>query len=271
MSSNNPIKILIAALVVFIIFLTLGLVAILGRNNLINPSSLSIIDINHSETRKVDNDTATVTAFIKSDGPKEDIEKLNTENNRKVSEVIAFLKSQDISENDIKTNKNTNNYFPLYSIPMPENENKISVESSIEITFKNIDKDQQKPNTILSQLTSKGITGFSNFQYSVEKQKQICETLENNLFQILDTKAKQRMSVIEGKVVKTEYQTTNNSCNNNRYYPMYKDLVGSTASDNNSNAGSEIVNNKPPVLPGSQEITIEGNLKVYYNTKNSWF
>ncbi|MGL4759495.1 MAG: SIMPL domain-containing protein, partial [Patescibacteria group bacterium] len=248
MMSSQPFKFLpllaLLLLAGFLLFLSYILFQFYSNQN------LSSLTVSHQVERKVKPDEATITLTLEESG--EDVTKLNAIIDEKTQKIIDFLKTQSIDFNKVTTNK-TSQPNRIYNPDGSYKDTQI-VQNSFVIVFDNIQTKPEVPNTVIKELTNRGVKNYSGFNYKISNSKQICEELEKESFEKALNKAKDQINGIKGRFVKAEFSNQGSyNCEQNPFgvMPMMK-------------SSDAIAENATPIIAGEQTITVNGNVKAYY-------
>lgn len=214
-----------------------------------NTRPTSTIMVTEIVKQKVKPDQATVQLFISQSGT--DIKKMNAENDIVTAKVTDYLVTKGITKNKIKTNKNSFEDFNDFSSISSASDKRLTrVESIIDVEFVNLDNN---PNAILEETLALGVTNYGQFNYKSKDLKTVCDQLEVEAEKKVVQKANQKVSSLNGTIVKTQLnQTYSTGCDGSfGSAPMYdqKMMSGSMA---------------PELMTGEQEISANASMNVEY-------
>jgi uncharacterized protein YggE len=238
----------------FIVLLSLFLIFVVGLTSVgayfmyQNTRPTSTVMVTDTVKQKVKPDQATVQLFVSQAGT--DIKKMNAENDIITSKVTDYLVAKGVTKNKIKTNKNSfEEYSDFTSISSLSSEKQTRVESIIDVEFVNLDNN---PNAILDGTLALGVTRYGQFNYKTKDLKVVCDQLEIDAEKSVKNKADQKVSTLNGTIVKTQLsQTYTVGCDGSlNPMPIY---------DAKSMSG-EIQN----LITGEQEISATASLNVEY-------
>ncbi len=248
----------VAIFAAFIISLLFVFILFFGYKAYQNSQPRSTITVQGNASQELSYDSASITYFIQTKGLNSEVANLNQENDQKTQTIVDYLTTQGIPTEDIKTNKNT---YQDYSFPFnqnPNEEQRIVVDSSIEVQFANVQSDIEKPNEITQELTNLGVTNFSNFNYSISNEEEICEDLKIQAIQDATEKVEKRIEALGGEKIIKKNVSEFNGCGQDFY--RYDDFPLAASTELESDAQI-----KPaPVLTGTQEISVSIDLIAEY-------
>ncbi len=221
---------------------------------------VSVLSVQGESSKKVKYDKVTINLTISLIG--KDVSVLNSEIDTKTSKIIDYLKSQNISEDQIQTNKSSYPDYEMgyiYSAPdVSPKERQTRVENNFIVTFTDFGSDNTKPNKVIAEVTKLGVNRFGSFNYDFNDNKKVCSDLENMAIEDAYNKAQDRVKALGGgRIVK---KTTNllSGCGGVNNYPM----MYATKADVAASGPSQEI--PPSVLGGEQEITSTIELTVEY-------
>ena len=251
---------------------------------------VSVLSVQGKSSKKIAYDQVSVNLTISLVGS--NVEALNTEIDTKTVKLLDYLKSQNVAENQIQTNKSS---YPDYDQPnypidatnpmvspvdLPEptgftppsiptnpiskpapvpSERKTRVENNFIITFTDFAENPSKPNKVVSEATKLGVNRFGSFNYNFKDNKAVCQELENEATKDAFNRATDRIkSLGGGRIVK---RTTNllGSCGGSNY-PIYEGYNMMAKVDSIASSSNPV----PTLLGGQQELFSMVELTVEY-------
>ena len=237
------LNIFIAVLILVAVFI----VAPAIKNNSDSRYPASTLSVSADGETVVIPDVADLTFSVTLEGanPKEIADDVN----KRVDGAIAFLKSENVNKDDIKTSQY--NLVPKYSYNRATGQSDIygyELTQTTEVKIRNFDKIA----TIISGLTELGINRIGGLTFTIDDPEEFMNVARGKAFE----KAKEKAANIAkstgiklGKIINVnEYQGT-------PYYPKYfaEDALGGFGGDTAPVA-------PPQIEPGTQELTVTVNL-----------
>lgn len=224
---------------------------------------ISSINITRTESKKVDVEKAVLRVYFSFSGS--NINDLNTQASQKMQAVEEFLKSQSINENDVKKNRNAYTDYYDQRNQSPSDKAIQRLETSVEIEFKNIKEDTEKPANVFDGLVKLEPARFDNWDYKFGSNTQdLCRELGNQAFQKAIEEAKAKVTMLNGSIVSTESISNENNCANEFGFVRPMPAV-SLARD--SQAPDAVVTK---FNPGQMEISVTVDLRMNYRLANLW-
>ncbi|MFA5392322.1 MAG: SIMPL domain-containing protein [Candidatus Paceibacterota bacterium] len=246
-------------LVVFIVVLSFGVLSWGYYNyrqaqNIVNPERV----ITFTEEGKVITkpDIAELNFSVVTQG--EQAADVQNENNKKMQQVIDFVKKQDVSEEDIQTTNyslnpqydynwcKTSSVKPYTSCPPKIIGYELTQTATIKI------RDFDKINTIVGGLSQVGANQISNISFSVDNQEDYKNQARIEALKKIEKRAQllsKETSLKLGKIV---------SVLESGVYPIYRDTMMKAESSGGAMTPA-------PIETGTQEITI--TLTVSYEIR----
>lgn len=277
----------------FILIISIGLVG--GTVYLFktyeNSLPTSTITVTGTSEQKVMFDKATTTLYITQRGT--DVNQLNGLVDKATIEVLNYLESQGVANDDIQSNKNS---YPDYSMPEPlvpqltaeSNQTQASpksdraavtistppsnpatsmpvrtqarnmiVEASIKVVFDDISSDPSEPNQILNEVTRLGVTRYDNLMYEIQNKDTICEDLKNEAISDAIKKGRDTASALGGKKIIRYEVNQIQGCDNGYLWPML-------ARSSEAVVDSTSVPTVPPIQPGQETVKGSVNLTLMF-------
>lgn len=219
---------------------------------------VSVLTVQGESSKKIKYDKVSINLTISIVG--NDVSSLNSEIDTKTNKVINYLKSQNIAEDQIQTNKSS---FPDYELNnfSEELDNKMPrqtrFESNFTITFIDFGQDKAKPNKVIAEVTKLGVNRFGGFNYDFNDNKKVCSDLENSAIEDGLKKAEDRVKFLGGSRITKKSVDLFSGCLDNQYSTLPFATPGSQ---------SENVQGitPPPALGGEQEISRTVQLIIEY-------
>lgn len=242
------LDVLVAALIINVVFFVMPAINNFGE------SLYPVRNLNVSAEGKttVKPDIAQFSFSVITEGA--DLEKITSDNNKRIAEVINYIKSEGISEDDIKTTQY--NLQPKYEYIESQKKSFISgyeLTQSVFVKVRDLDKNIGKISTILGSLPEMGINQISGVSFTVDNPEEFMAKAREEAFKKAHEKAlviAKSNGVSLGQVLNaSEFQ------GGPIYYGPYEKfgLGGAPAIDRAVPA---------PLEPGTQEITV--NVSVTY-------
>lgn len=282
----------ILAVLTFISFLTISILAYYNYyQNQLPTSKFTLVSSNKTELKP---DTAMNTFYINLNGT-ETLD-LNTKSDIIKDKFVTYLKEQGVTDKDIVIAKNiypyyfndlsttnepepvsttsaggtalsnlestTNSDMPNIDIGIPREPSKqITVQTTIEVTFKNIQNKVDNLDVITAKSLEIGITRFSGYTYKIDNTETICKDLYNKTLEKLIKEADEQLKILGGDIiVATEIKDTgyyNSSCQTSPIFYPYasdnRDLL-----DTSSSISPEIKASSPTSRNQELQINLEG-------------
>jgi uncharacterized protein YggE len=215
---------------------------------------LSSITVQEQVTKTIKPDKATIDLTISE--KTNDIRMVKSKVDAQTKSVIDFLIKEGISKDKITTNTNT---YPDYTASgNPTDVQKTVLDSTLTVVFERIQEDTQKPNRILNTSIEMGVSRFSQFRYDFSSTKDNCQQLRDDADKKSLERAREKVSLLGGKLTKVELQSSNDgNCGGNIYYggPI---AMSSSISERTGGA------NTPELLSGEKELSATSIAKADY-------
>lgn len=192
-------------------------------------------------------DLATISFSVIAEGS--DTVKLQTDNNTKINDAIAYLKTQGVEAKDIKTSGY--NLNPKYVYNPKTGQNYIDGYTMTQSVTVKI-RDFAKISPILGALPSKGINGLNGPDFSVEDKDKYLNQAREEAF----AKAKAKARAMAGYAGAHLGRVITFS-ENGGGYPIYYYDRAETAS---GKGGAPMAAPAPTIEPGSQDLTLTVNV-----------
>lgn len=246
MANDNILKIKNMAIAVFLVAFAIVIIYLaFGPIKRISNSYLSAREISVSAEGKVvvSPDVAKVYASVITQG--KDTERIAQENNKKVNDVIDFLKNQEISDKDIKTTQY--NLVPRYEYDEKSRKTFISGYELTQTVLVKI-RDFEKIGKILGELPSLGANQISSVSFDIDDSEKYLTDARNQAFDKAKIKAQamaDKVGVRLGRIINfSEYQGT-------QPVPYYETF---------GKGGAMAVSVAPSIEPGTQEVSVQVNI-----------
>ncbi len=199
------LNIFIAGLVINLFFFVMPALDRVGNAQPINRT----ITVNAEGKTAVKPDLAQFSFSILTEGA--DLAKISEENNKRVDEVLKFIKGEGVPEGDIKTSQYS--VQPKYEYVESQRRSFISgyeINQGVFVKIKDLDKNLDKVSKILGNLPEMGVNNISGVSFTVENPDEFLNEAREEAY----TKAKNQAKFMAeasgtklGKVVYiNEYQ-----------------------------------------------------------------
>jgi uncharacterized protein YggE len=238
---------------VFIILLGLGIYIYWD-----SAKPLSSITIQEKSSKTVKPDKAKIDLIISLKDI--NLSKIKTESDAKTNKVIELLTNEGISKDKIITNSTTYPDYTYYPNTDAKNDlQKTVLDSTITVSFENIQADIQKPNRILNKAIELGVSRFGQFQYDYTNLQSTCQNLRDEADKNALQRAKDKVGLLSGKLVKVSLESNNDaSCSDGQMY--YGAPVAMKSSMDSVGSGTPI----PETLTGEKELSATSIAKAEY-------
>jgi len=202
-------------------------------------------------------DIAKIAFYVVNQGEKAEI--VQKENDKKMQEAVAFVKSQGINEDDIRTIQY--NLSPQYDYNWCREGNEelypscppkiigYKLDQGVEVRIRDFDK----IDTIVGGLSEKGVNQISDVSFTIDDAENYKNEARIQALEKAEKRAKllaKESSVKLGKII--------NISEGEGIYPVYRSLKMDAA----TGASEEV---PAPIEPGTQEITV--TLTVTYKLR----
>ncbi len=240
------LDVLVGALIINVVFFVMPAINRFGE------SLYPVRNLNVSAEGKttVKPDIAQFSFSVITEGA--DLEKITSDNNKRIAEVVKYIKGEGISEDDIKTTQY--NLQPKYQYIESQKKSYISgyeLTQSVFVKVRDLDKNLGKISTILGSLPEMGINQISGVSFTVDDPEEFMAKAREEAFMKAHEKAKaiaKANGISLGRVINaSEFQ-------NGPIYPYYDKAMG---------FGGEIARvaaPPAPLEPGTQEIVVNVNV-----------
>lgn len=160
-------------------------------NEKVKPNENNLITVTGTGEVYSTPDIGVVTISVRTE--KETVELATDENNKKINNILSFLKSKNINENDIKT---TNfNINPVYNWdPKSGERNTNGYEANQSLTVKI--RDTSKSGEIISGATEQGANDISNLSFITDDN----ESVKDEARKLAIENAKAKAKILEGQL-----------------------------------------------------------------------
>lgn len=236
--------ILDAALLAVLVLAVLSSKALLDYGHSLQPAQT--ITVSADSKASIVPDLATLNFSVVSEGT--DTVKLQTDNNNKINDAIAYLKTQSIDSKDIKTSGY--NLNPKYVYNPKTGQNYISGYTMTQTVTVKI-RDFAKISPILAALPEKGINSINGPSFSVEDQDKYLNQARAEAFAKAKAKA-QAMADYAGAHLGRVVTFNENGGG----YPIYYDRMETMS----AKGGVAAPVPAPTIEPGSQDVTVTVNV-----------
>ncbi|TSC81631.1 MAG: hypothetical protein G01um101420_945 [Parcubacteria group bacterium Gr01-1014_20] len=240
------LDVLVAALIVNVVFFVMPAVNHFGE------SLYPVRNLNVSAEGKttVKPDIAQFSFSVITEGA--DLEKITSDNNKRIAEVVKYIKGEGISADDIKTTQY--NLQPKYQYIESQKKSYISgyeLTQSVFVKVRELDKNLGKISTILGSLPEMGINQISGVSFTVDDPEEFMVKAREEAFRKAHEKATaiaKANGISLGRVLNaSEFQ------NGPIYYGAY-DKAGF------GGAPAMSLSVPAPLEPGTQEIVVNVNV-----------
>jgi uncharacterized protein YggE len=249
---------IVSVIILIVLCMFTLVIGLFGYSIYQNIRPLSEVSVEGLAKKKVKYDEAKITYTVSEKG--QDSVELNKTADEKTSKIVSYLMEQGIKEDLIQTNKNSyDNFYPDGNYTQPANTPQKIVDSTIEVTFIELQKNLELPGKITEKLLSLGINSFSNYIYKISNETEVCEELKNLAIKDAREKAILRVKSLGGsKIVKTQANDTS-GCGQYQYYPAYASDVSAKIE-----TGAVASSTSVPVFTGQEEIQVTVQLVSQY-------
>ena len=184
-------------------------------------------------------DVAMVDLSVETNG--KELGTLQTENSRKMNDIMEFLESQGVEEKDLKT---TNyNIFPQYDYP--RSGSRIFQGYRITQTVNVKIRDFDKIGTIFDQAVNRGANQVSGLRFDIDEKDELIEQARGEAIEDAQDEAKKLARQLGVNLVRI----VSFNGGGRDYYPEYRTLNASFAQDEAGFGGAA-----PSIAPGETEI-----------------
>lgn len=239
------LNILIAGLVINLFFFVMPALDRVGNSQ---PSTRTIT-VNAEGKTAVKPDLAQFSFSILTEGA--DLAKISEENNKRVDEVLKFIKGEGVPEGDIKTSQYS--LQPKYQYIESQKRSYISgyeLNQGITVKIKDLDSNLDKVSKILGNLPEMGVNNISGVTFTVEEPENFMNIAREEAYEKAKEQAKfmaKASGVKLGKVIYVnEYQ--------NGPIPYYRDYY---AKGMGGEAAAPMASSIAPLEPGTEELTLQ--------------
>jgi len=241
------LDVLIAGLVINLFFFVMPALDRFGNSQ---PATRTIT-VNAEGKTSIKPDLAQFSFSILTEGA--DLAKISAENNRRVEEVLKFIKGEAVPEGDIKTSQYS--LQPKYEYIESQRKSYISgyeLTQGISVKIKDLDRNLDKVSAILGSLPEMGVNNISGVSFTVENPDEFLNIARKEAYD----KAKKQAEFMAdasgarlGKVVYvSEYQ--------NGPIPYYRDSYAKGLGGMEMAAPSVMA----PIEPGTEELVLQVNI-----------
>lgn len=203
-------KILVSILTVIVIFVVTVTVSWIYMDNNKTASSVNV-----QGQAKINAIPDKATIYLYADVTGDNSETINASLDKIESDILEYLKLNEIESSAINTNRSIfedYNYLP----PQTNASEKLNRGNlSIELTFKDIFEDLQKPRQIVQDSIKKGVSRYSQFVYDFGDTTKTCQELETKAIENALNKAYQRIDALGGGKIKSKKILSVQGCDQN--------------------------------------------------------
>ena len=189
---NRYFQILVCTLV---IVLTVFVAVLINEKS--QPSENNLLTVTGNGEIYITPDVGVITISVKTEN--KDVKNATSENNKKINDIVTFLKEKKVDEKDIKTT--TFNLNPIYSY---ENEtgkrNLTGYEANQSLSVKI--RDTSKVGEIISGATEKGANDIGELTFIMDDNEKVKEQAKKIAIENAKAKAKELENQLGVKMIK---------------------------------------------------------------------
>lgn len=210
-----------------------------------NPNAQRVITVSGESKKFLKPDVASVRLTVSSESGQSDLSAVQAKNSERTNNVIGYLKSLGVKEEDIKTS----NYsvYPRYNYSQTGQQFLgYTVRQDLEVKI----RDLAKVGSILSGSVEKGANEVSGLQFTVDDPAKVREEMKSEAIKDAKEKAKKLSDELGVRLVRiTNYSESGNPL------PIYYESAG-------YGKGGGGAMSAPDVQPGQNELKV--NIAITY-------
>ena len=193
----------------------------------INSKSLSSFTLSYNSKSTVTPKNATFNGFITNTG--KNVADLDVEGEKKLSKILEYLKTQNLPQSEISTNKSSYDDYSYQPISgaQPSDKN-YRLDINIKVKIDKIEENQIKATMIQSKLVELGVNRFDKWEYGYQDNEnldKLCYDLQLKGVEIVKQRAVDTISKIGGSVQTFDINSTYMQCvDQSNNYPVYRTL-----------------------------------------------
>lgn len=242
------LDVLIAGLVINLFFFIMPAIDRVGNSQ----PAIRTITVNADGKTAVKPDLAEFSFSILTEGA--DLAKITAENNKRVEEVLKFIKSEGVPEDDIKTSQY--NLQPKYQYSETQKRSYIigyELNQGISVKVKNLQENLDKVSNILGSLPELGVNNISGVNFTVEDPDKFMNVAREEAYEKARKQAEFMAKASGAKLGKviyvSEYQ--------NGPIPYYRDYYAKGMGGEMAVAAPSV---SAPIQTGTDELTLQVNI-----------